>query len=215
MPNDTTYLQAYLPPVFTVNTLALKFELYDEYALVVNDMQGERLHPGALSLFGEQLELVSLHLDGRLLAPDEYELTPASLLIPATEQATCFQLQVVTRIYPQKNTELSGLYRSKQLFCTQCEAEGFRRITYFPDRPDVLAVYTTRIEADKVGFPCLLSNGNRVAAGDLPNGRHWVTWFDPFKKPSYLFALVAGDLACVVDEFVTCSGRTIALEIYV
>ncbi|MBI2786822.1 MAG: aminopeptidase N, partial [Legionella longbeachae] len=124
-------------------------------------------------------------------------------------------LNIVTRIYPQNNTQLSGLYRSNHLFCTQCEAEGFRRITYFLDRPDVLATYTTRISADKKQYPILLSNGNLIESGATSDGRHWVLWKDPFKKPSYLFALVAGNLACVSDQFVTCSGRTINLHIYV
>ena len=124
-------------------------------------------------------------------------------------------LQVVTRIQPQKNTQLSGLYRSRGLFCTQCESEGFRRITFYPDRPDVLSIYTTRISADKAKYPVLLSNGNLVAKGDLEKGRHWVKWEDPFKKPSYLFALVAGQLACVEDHFITQSGRKVVLRIYV
>jgi aminopeptidase N len=121
----------------------------------------------------------------------------------------------VTRIYPQNNTKLSGLYRSNHLFCTQCEAEGFRRITYFLDRPDVLATYTTRISADKKQYPILLANGNLTDSGSSADGRHWAIWSDPFKKPSYLFALVAGNLAHISDQFVTASGRTIDLHIYV
>src|SRR4029450_5632741 len=127
-----------------------------------------------------------------------------------------FTLEVVTSSAPETNTALSGLYRSRGTYCTQCEPEGFRRITYFIDRPDVLAVYTVRIEADKATTPVLLSNGNPVAHGDITGtGRHFAVWHDPFPKPSYLFALVGGDLASVRDSFVTASGRKVALAIYV
>ena len=125
-----------------------------------------------------------------------------------------FSLQTKVRIYPQKNKALEGLYKSGQIFCTQCEAEGFRHITYFLDRPDIMAKYRVRIEGDKEKYPLLLSNGNLVERGELPEGRHFVTWLDPFKKPSYLFALVAGDLGMIKDHYVTMSGRTVVLEIY-
>lgn len=152
-------------------------------------------------------------MNGQKLDQSEYILQPDALIIEnCPDELT---LNIVTRIYPQKNTQLSGLYRSNHLFCTQCEAEGFRRITYFLDRPDVLTTYTTRISAEKKQYPILLSNGNLIDAGDAEDGRHWVVWKDPFKKPSYLFALVAGNLACVRDQFVTCSGRSIDLRIYV
>ena len=126
-----------------------------------------------------------------------------------------FTLEIKTRVNPTANTQLSGLYRSGSAYCTQCEAEGFRRITYFLDRPDVLSVYTTRIEADKVEAPILLSNGNPAETGDLPGGRHYAVWHDPFPKPSYLFALVGGDLGVARDTFKTMSGRDIALAIFV
>src|SRR6185436_6623974 len=117
-----------------------------------------------------------------------------------------FRLEIETLVDPSANTQLSGLYRTSGNYCTQCEAEGFRRITYFPDRPDVMAVYTTRIEADKSETPVLLANGNLIESGDLPGGRHFAVWHDPFPKPSYLFAMVAGDLSCMQEDFVTRSG---------
>ncbi|MFW2571002.1 aminopeptidase N [Legionella sp. 29fVS95] len=213
MPDTTIYLKDYQAPAFTVDTVALEFDLHDDHALITNQMQLKRQGEGALHLYGDELELISLHLNGEILGKAAYRLQDGDLLI---EQCPAeFTLKVVTRIRPQDNSKLSGLYRSNQLFCTQCEAEGFRRITFFPDRPDVLASYTTRICADKTKYPVLLSNGNLIDAGDAENGRHWVAWQDPFKKPSYLFALVAGNLACVKDEFVTGSGKKIDLRIYV
>ncbi|WP_019215889.1 aminopeptidase N [Legionella tunisiensis] len=213
MPDTTIYLKDYQAPAFTVDTVALEFDLHDDHALITNEMQLKRQADGALHLYGDELDLISLHLNGEILGNAAYRLQDGDLLI---EQCPAeFTLKVVTRICPQDNSKLSGLYRSNQLFCTQCEAEGFRRITFFPDRPDVLASYTTRICADKTKYPVLLSNGNLIDAGDSENGRHWVVWQDPFKKPSYLFALVAGDLACVKDEFVTSSGKKVDLRIYV
>ncbi len=166
-----------------------------------------------LVLDGEELKLVSVTIDGRMLGESEYALTPATLTLRDLPDA--FTLEIVTEISPENNTTLNGLYTSKGMFCTQCEAEGFRRITYFLDRPDNLAVYTTRIEADKKAYPILLSNGNPIARGDLAGGKHFVTWNDPFPKPCYLFALVAGDLGVLHDSFVTMSGRKVALAIYV
>ncbi len=168
-----------------------------------------------LVLDGESLTLQSLALNGKRLAPEDYDLNESSLTIRSVP-AQPFTLEIVTLCDPDANTALSGLYRSRGTYCTQCEPEGFRRITYFLDRPDVLAVYTVRIEADRATTPVLLSNGNPVAQGDIPGtGRHFAIWHDPFPKPSYLFALVGGDLACVPDSFVTTSGRKVALGIYV
>ena len=212
-PDTTIYLKNYKAPLFAVETVSLDFDLYDDHALVSSELKLKRQHKGALHLFGDELELVSVHLNGNKLTPADYTLSADSLIIDSCPDE--LTLNIVTRIYPQDNTKLSGLYRSNHLFCTQCEAEGFRRITYFLDRPDVLATYTTRITADKKQYPILLSNGNLIDSGDAPDGRHWVVWQDPFKKPSYLFALVAGDLACVSDKFVTSSGRTVDLHIYV
>lgn len=212
-PNTTVYLKDYQAPAFSVDTVHLNFDLYDDHALVSNELKLIRQHAGELHLYGDELELVSVHLNGQKLEASAYQLSAESLII--SECPDVVTLKLVTRIYPQKNTQLSGLYRSNHLFCTQCEAEGFRRITYFPDRPDVLATYTTRITADKQRYPVLLSNGNLIDSGDADDGRHWVVWHDPFKKPSYLFALVAGNLARIHDQFITCSGRSVDLYIYV
>ncbi|MBK5198153.1 MAG: aminopeptidase N [Methyloceanibacter sp.] len=168
-----------------------------------------------LVLDGEGLALESLALNGKKLAPKDYELKDGSLTIPRVP-AQPFTLEMVTLCDPEANTALSGLYLSRGTYCTQCEPEGFRRITYFIDRPDVLAVYTVRIEADRAATPVLLSNGNPVAQGDIPGtSRHFAVWHDPFPKPSYLFALVGGNLASVPDSFVTASGRKVALTIYI
>ena len=149
--------------------------------------------PAPLKLDGDGLTLVSLKLDGEPLAADRYAATPDSLTIPQPPNRP-FTLEIETLVDPTANTQLSGLYRASGTYCTQCEAEGFRRITYFPDRPDVMAVYTTRIEADKAEAPVLLANGNLIEHGDLPDGRHFAVWHDPWPKPSYLFALVGGNL---------------------
>ncbi len=213
MKNKTVYLKDYHEPAFAVTSIALQFDLFDDHALVTNDMMLQRQHPGALLLNGDDLELVSIAMNTQPLDASEYRLLDGDLILD--DCLAELSLRIVTRIRPQDNTQLSGLYRSRALFCTQCESEGFRRITFFPDRPDVLSVYTTRITADKVNYPVLLSNGNLVAKGDTDDGRHWVVWEDPFKKPSYLFALVAGQLVCVDDEFITASGRKVALRIFV
>lgn len=213
MPDTTIYLKNYQAPSFTVETVELNFDLYDDHALVSSTLKLTRQKDGALHLYGEELELIGLHLNGRPLEHTEYVLTKDALIIEQCPDEII--LNIVTRLKPQENTQLSGLYRSNHLFCTQCEAEGFRRITYYLDRPDVLATFTTRITADKKQYPILLSNGNLMDAGETADGRHWVVWKDPFKKPSYLFALVAGNLACVRDSFVTCSGRIVDLRIYV
>lgn len=213
MGNPTTYLKDYQPPVFKLETVRLDFDLYDDYVDVVNRMTLSRMHPGELRLNGEGLQLMSIHLNDTLLAPDAYRMEEQDLIIPnCPDEAS---ITVVTRLAPQDNTSLSGLYRSNHLFCTQCEAQGFRRMTFFPDRPDILATYTTRICADKEKYPVLLSNGNQEESGETADGRHWVIWHDPFKKPSYLFALVAGNLSSVIDKFTTCSGRVVELRIYV
>ncbi|MBQ0711427.1 MAG: aminopeptidase N [Porticoccus sp.] len=177
----------------------------------------------SLELHGQQLILKSIAIDGRALSVDEYSVTSESLLIHRVPDQ--FELVSEVVIRPRDNTSLEGLYKSRTMYCTQCEAEGFRRITYYLDRPDVMSVFTTTIIADKSSSPVLLSNGNLVEAGeletdeseagDLEGNRHWATWHDPFKKPAYLFALVAGDLAVVEDSFTTCSGRNVDLRLYV
>ena len=213
MGNPTVYLKDYTPPSFHIETVLLAVDLFETHAQVKNTMQLTRACPGPLVLDGEALTLEGLRLDGSALDEAAYTLTSHQLMI--ADLPDSFTLEVVTRILPQENTALSGLYRSNGFFCTQCEAEGFRRITYFLDRPDVLATYTTRISADKKQYPVLLSNGNLVASGDEAAGRHFATWEDPFKKPCYLFALVAGDLGCVKDSFQTLSGREVDLRVYV
>jgi len=167
-----------------------------------------------LTLDGDELTFISARLDNRQLDPGEYDVTPSGFTLRAPPQRP-FTLTIETRVNPSANTKLMGLYRSGAAYCTQCEADGFRRIAYFLDRPDVLAVYTTRIEADAKEAPVLLGNGNPAEKGTLPNGRHYAVWRDPWPKPCYLFALVAGDLASVHSPFRTMSGREVALGIYV
>ncbi|MDX1754650.1 MAG: aminopeptidase N [Marinobacter sp.] len=214
----TIYLSEYRVPAFLVDHVDLRFELFEEGARVHSTLSVRRNpdypeHVDALELDGDSLRLEGVRLDGQPLADDAYEDLGDRLVVPGVPDR--FKLAVVTWIEPQNNTRLEGLYKSSGMFCTQCEAEGFRCITFFPDRPDVMARYRTRIEADKSRYPILLSNGNDVERGDLADGRHFVTWEDPFPKPSYLFALVAGDLVQKNDRFTTCSGRDIDLRIYV
>ena len=157
--------------------------------------------------------MLDIKCNGRVLKPDEYKLTDEKLII--TDIVDEFCLVIISKNYPQNNKSLEGLYLSEGMYCTQCEAEGFRKITFFPDRPDVMSLYRTRIIACKTTFPVLLSNGHLIDSGDLQYGRHYAVWEDPFPKPSYLFALVAGDLTCVEDSFTTISGKTISLKIFV
>lgn len=213
MSERTIYLKDYKPTTFSVGKVDLKFDLYDDHALVSNEMKLHRKHPGELYLCGDELELVSIHLNGNPLSQDAYRMEGSDLVLSHCPDD--FTLTIVTRIRPQDNTQLSGLFRSNTMFCTQCESQGFRRMTYFLDRPDVLSTYTTRISADKKRYPILLSNGNLQDSGETDDGRHWVVWHDPFKKPSYLFALVAGKLASISDHYITASGRKVDLHIYV
>ena len=208
-------LKDYRAPDYRISEIALDFVLDPEATRVT--AKSKVMRTGAagvpLVLNGEHMELVSVAIDGKTLAPAQYTLGAETLTIANVPEK--FTLEIVSRIAPAKNTSLEGLYTARGIFCTQCEAEGFRRITWFLDRPDVLAVYTTRIEADKAKYPVLLSNGNLIDSGALANGKHFAVWNDPFPKPCYLFALVAGDLGALRDEFVTMSGRRIALAIYV
>ncbi len=207
-------LKDYRAPDYTVSEIALDFVLEPESTRVTARMKVVRTGASVpLVLDGEQLKLVSLAVDGRALGPGEFTVGAETLAIAKVPDR--FSLEVVTEIAPARNTSLQGLYLAKGIFCTQCEAEGFRRITYFLDRPDVLAVYTTRIEAPKAEYPVLLSNGNPIDKGELAGGRHFAVWNDPFPKPCYLFALVAGDLDVVTDQFVTMSGRKVGLRILV
>ncbi len=209
------FLKDYQAPAFSCPSLNLLFQIFDSHTRVTNTAQFVRNAgaKGALVLSGEKMKLVSVSLDGVSLNPTQYEVSDEALVIPTDKNE--FTLCTVVDIEPQNNSALEGLYQSGTIFCTQNEPEGFRKITYHLDRSDVMSSYVTRIEAEKTKYPYLLSNGNRIAAGELGSGRHFATWEDPFKKPSYLFALVAGDFDLVTDSFTTCSGRKVALEIYV
>lgn len=218
----TVYLKDYRPPVFLIDETRLIFRLFEDKTIVSAELAIRRnpdtssqgnAGKSELVLDGNELQLLSVSLDGRLLDSSEYFVDEKSLTIREVPDA--FILVCETEIKPQENSSLEGLYKSRTMFCTQCEAEGFRKITYYLDRPDVLSSFTTRIEADKALYPVLLSNGNRIDSGELEEGRHYAVWEDPFKKPSYLFALVAGNLKAVEDHFTTCSGRDITLRIFV
>ncbi len=213
-------LKDYSPPPYLIEEVELDVHLAPRATRVASKLR-LRPHPKValagrpLQLDGEGLALESVVLDGKALARSDYELKDRSLTIPHVP-AHPFTLELVTYCDPETNTALSGLYLSRGTYCTQCEPEGFRRITFFLDRPDVLAVYTVRIEAEREAAPVLLSNGNPVEQRDVPGTtRHFAVWHDPFPKPSYLFALVGGNLAKVPDSFVTSSGRKVDLAIYV
>ena len=214
----TVWLRDYRVPDYLIDETQLVFELHEDHTLVSSRLRMRR-NPAAgagrapLVLDGKQLQLIELKVDGNTLQAPAYEVDDEHLTVPSVPAQ--FVLECRTLIKPQDNTSLEGLYKSRVMFCTQCEAEGFRKITYYLDRPDVLSSFTTRIEAERDKYPVLLSNGNLIASGDLGGGRHFATWQDPFKKPCYLFALVAGDLKMVADTFTTCSGRKVDLRIYV
>jgi len=209
----TIRLADYQPPSYRTLETELSFDLRDDGTRVESRLKLRREGAAeALVLDGENLELLSVAVNGETLSSNAYQLDDSSLTLfdlPAE-----VELRIVTRISPETNDALEGLYKSSGMYCTQCEAEGFRRITYYQDRPDVLSVFTTHIEADADRYPVLLANGNPVADEKLAGGRRRVTWHDPHPKPSYLFALVAGDLALLEDDFVTASGRRVALRIY-
>jgi aminopeptidase N len=213
-----TRLRDYAPPAFLIETVDLDIDLLDDHAHVRSRLALVRnpaaADPGApLVLNAEELEFESAALDGRRLAAGEYALDEEHLSV--AKAPARFVLETVCRIRPRQNTTLMGLYAAESGFFTQCEAEGFRRITYFVDRPDVMARYTVTIHADRGKYPVLLSNGNLVGEGDEPGGRHFATWRDPHRKPSYLFAMVAARLDRLADEFVTRSGKRVQLAIYV
>lgn len=210
-------LEDYRPSDYLIRKTELDFQLEPEATIVKARLTIERREHvsvcAPLLLDGDELELVSLQING--LPATDYLHEPELLTIKSLPQQSPFTLEIITKINPTTNRQLMGLYRSSNVYTTQCEAEGFRRITYFPDRPDVLSVYTVRLEADKQAAPILLSNGNLQETGDLANGRHYALWHDPHPKPSYLFALVAGDLGSINDQFTTMSGKQVALNIYV
>ncbi|WP_419535554.1 aminopeptidase N [Endozoicomonas sp.] len=215
------YLKDYQAPDYWIDQTNLTFDLYEDHTMVTSVLsiyrnldnksgkQGEDNLP-ELVLVGDDLELVSVEIDDKPFS--DFKVEGGFLKIMSPNES--FTLKTVCRIKPQENTSLEGLYKSNGMFCTQCEAEGFRKITYYLDRPDVMSRFTTRITADKTAYPVLLSNGNDIERGELDDGRHYVTWEDPFKKPSYLFALVAGDLQYVEDHFTTMSGREVTLRLF-
>ncbi|GAB4527877.1 MAG: aminopeptidase N [Roseibium sp.] len=212
-------LEDYQPPAYRIDTVHLNVDLHPSSTTVTATLwvrrQKETAAGTALVLDGDELTLKAIRVNGEALAPGAYTAASDRLEI-LDPPADPFELMLVTEVDPAANTKLMGLYRSSGTYCTQCEAEGFRRITYFLDRPDVLAVYTTRLEAPKAECPILLANGNPVDAGNVPGSdRHFAVWHDPHPKPAYLFALVAGNLAQVHDSFTTASGKTVALNIYV
>ncbi|MDX1810980.1 MAG: aminopeptidase N, partial [Gammaproteobacteria bacterium] len=212
------YLKDYQPSEYLIESVDLHFLLNEDVTTVTAKSQvvfnpAASTRSGVLSLDGNELKLISVAINDKLLTANDYEVNAEKLILKNMPDS--FDLTVVTEITPQNNTALEGLYKSSGMYCTQCEAEGFRRITYFLDRPDVMAVYTTTVNAEKAKYPVLLSNGNCIDSGETHDGRHWIKWHDPFPKPSYLFALVAGDLYCQEDEFTTRSGRQVTLKIFV
>lgn len=212
----TTQLSEYTEPNFWVEATELTFELQPESTLVSSRLQLKR-NPNRpanspLELDGHELELVSVAINGKQLTANDYSVDDESLVIHSMPDEAVLEIRV--RVNPAQNTTLDGLYRSGGMYCTQCEAQGFRRITYYPDRPDVMSVFTTHIIAELTENPVMLSNGNLIA-DSLENGVRTVTWHDPHKKPSYLFALVAGDLVVKEGSFTTMSGREVALKLYV
>ncbi|MGH6905710.1 MAG: aminopeptidase N, partial [Geminicoccaceae bacterium] len=205
-------LEDYRPPDYLVDQVDLEFrlgpgatEVAARLAVRRNPAAGEGARP--LVLDGQELELLQLRLDGEPLGRNRYQVDADHLIVHDLPPACT--LESTVRINPAANTALEGLYVSNGVFCTQCEPEGFRKITYFLDRPDVMARYRVRIEAEEAAYPVLLANGNRIDAGALPDGRHFALWEDPFPKPGYLFALIAGRLARLEDTFVTRSGRKV------
>lgn len=214
----TQYLKDYRRPDYLVTHVDLVFDIFQEKTIVSSKLHLTRnkgtLDGTPIELLGENLRLISVKKDGVTLSQGQYQTTPEKLIIP-NEKSEKFTLDIEVEIHPHLNTACEGLYLSGKAFCTQCEPEGFRKITYYVDRPDNMATFKARVIADKINYPFLLCNGNKIGAGELENGRHYVDWEDPFKKPSYLFALVAGEFDVLEDFFTTLSGRKVKLEIYV
>ena len=210
--DQTVYLKDYQKPSFLVDSIYLDIQVYDEHSQVDAVLELTRQTEGDLVLLGRDLELKSLVLNGQQLSQEQYVLDAEQLVIRNAPNQIKLETSVI--IHPESNTQLEGLYQAaSDLFVTQNEPEGFRKITFYPDRPDVLSVFTTRVEADKK-YPVLLANGNLIEAGEAGEGRHYTIWQDPTKKPAYLFACVIGDLAVLKDRYVTSEGRDVALEIY-
>ena len=208
-----TRLSDYKPPNFDIESVFLDFDLSPKATRVKSRLELRRTAPGALELDGEELSLKSVKVDGKALKRTQYRLTQTQLILSDLPDECVLEIETVCN--PAANSTLMGLYVSGGRFCTQCEAEGFRRITYYLDRPDAMSVFKVRIEAPKTAYPYLLANGNCIEEGDLSGGKHYAVWEDPFKKPAYLFALVAGQFDILEDSFTTMSGRDIPLTIYV
>jgi aminopeptidase N len=218
---QTIYLKDYKVPDYLIQSVDLNFSLDEQQTRVISRLSLVR-NPASQSseteliLNGENLKLIQIVLnDDTVLTENDFQVTPDTVIIHNVPQQRSFTLTIENEINPKANTALEGLYLSKGMLCTQCEAEGFRKITYFLDRPDVMAKFTTTLEGNKDRYPVLLSNGNKIAQGETDNNRHWVTWQDPFNKPCYLFALVAGKLECLEDSYKTLSGRNVSLQIFV
>ena len=216
-PARTIYRKDYIAYPWHLKNTRLRFEIGVEtttvHAAMAFEWKGDEQSEKSIVLNGSELELISLSLNGELLSSDDYEISGETLTIKKAPSSSL--VETVVLIHPAANTALEGLYKSGEFLLTQCEAQGFRKITWFPDRPDVMSRFHVTIEADQSEFPVLLSNGNETGRGELPDGRHWASWDDPFPKPAYLFALVTGDLALVEEHFTTRSGREVALKIYV
>ncbi|WP_305820913.1 aminopeptidase N [Massilia brevitalea] len=213
---QTIYRKDYTPPSYLVDTVELGFDLDPARTIVANRMTMRRNPDSAqreIELYGENMELVALRMNGKELGEKDYRIEGSLLTIPDTPEEVTLEIETICA--PEQNTTLNGLYTSNGSFYTQCEAEGFRAITYFPDRPDVMAKFTVMLRADKDKYPVLLSNGNLVEEGDLDDGRHYAKWEDPFKKPSYLFALVAARLVCQEETFRLADGRDALLQVWV
>ena len=210
--DQTVYLKDYQKPIFTVDSIDLNIQIYADHTQVDSKLVMQRQTEGDLVLLGRDLELKSIAVNGQVLSENEYQLNTEQLLIQNAPAHAVVEISVL--IHPESNTQLEGLYQAAgDLFVTQNEPEGFRKITFYPDRPDVLSVFTTRVEADKI-FPVLLANGNLIEAGETGENRHYTIWQDPTKKPAYLFACVIGNLAVLKDRYTTSEGRDVALEIY-
>ena len=216
---QTIYLKDYQVPEFLIDKTNLVFDLHEQFCRVTSALSIRRnpeSQKKSAPLFlhgGIELDLQQLKIDDQIVAEKDYQRTVEGLVINQLPDSCVIEIEVLIR--PHINTTMMGLYKSRTMYCTQCEAEGFRNITFYLDRPDIMSEFTTKLIADKQQFPVLLSNGNAIEQGELESGRHFATWHDPFKKPAYLFALVAGDLRVVEDSFTTCSNREILLQIYV
>ena len=216
----TIYLKDYTVPEYLIDSVELTVILDELETRVVSKLTIQKnpksnVENASLTLQGEELKLISIAMEGVALSETQYKQDESSLSIKKVPQDQPFVIAIENTINPKSNTSLEGLYLSSTMLCTQCEAEGFRKISYFLDRPDVMTLFKTTLIADKDKYPVLLSNGNKVAEGELQNNQHWVSWEDPFKKPCYLFALVAGQLECIEDSFTTMTGREIKLQIFV